>query len=337
MGRGAALAVGLMVAGCTIETGGSSDFGGGQQTDGTTGGGSAGGSSDAASTDDDEPVDGASGDEGSAEHGDSPAYDVAPGLDPDDGSDEGCNKIDLLFVVDNSNSMGDDQNNLVANVPAFISGIEDAVLEGNDVHVGVVSTDELYVNLDDCHQLGALVTRTVFDTCGPYASAASYMTAADDLDAAFGCAARLGPSGNNSERPIEAMLEVLQGNYTEPGGCNEGFLRSDSLLVVVLITDEEDGEGDPELVYSPGTPPQWFDAVVAARGVEHNVVVLGLLSYNDGPCPPAKPEFSGDNLVAFTELFTHGYAAGICEDYGPYFEQALTITAEACEGYVPVG
>ena len=32
----------------------------------------------------------------------------------------GCSKMDLLFVIDNSGSMGEEQTNLIANFPTFI-------------------------------------------------------------------------------------------------------------------------------------------------------------------------------------------------------------------------
>ncbi|MEB0161126.1 hypothetical protein, partial [Pseudomonas sp. AH2 (2023)] len=76
--------------------------------------------------------------------------------------------------------------------------------------------------------------------------------------------------------------------------CNEGFLRDDALLVVVVITDEWDGPGDPEDMggqrdppTSLGTPQSWHDAVVAAKnGLGQNVAALAITNYKDGPCPP---------------------------------------------------
>src|SRR5262245_29508084 len=45
--------------------------------------------------------------------------------------------LDLLFMVDNSNSMREEQANLTSNFPAFLTALGSA----SDVHVGVVSSD----------------------------------------------------------------------------------------------------------------------------------------------------------------------------------------------------
>ena len=49
--------------------------------------------------------------------------------------------VDLLFVVDDSPSMTDKQNNLAANFPSFIAPL--AAIEAGlpDLHIGVVTTD----------------------------------------------------------------------------------------------------------------------------------------------------------------------------------------------------
>ncbi|MFI5293357.1 MAG: hypothetical protein ACHQ02_10870, partial [Candidatus Limnocylindrales bacterium] len=56
---------------------------------------------------------------------------------PDAGPAARCEKIDFLFVVDNSGSMGEEQTNLATNFPAFIALIEDS---GLDYRVAVTTT-----------------------------------------------------------------------------------------------------------------------------------------------------------------------------------------------------
>ncbi|MEM6995465.1 MAG: hypothetical protein AAF721_33455 [Myxococcota bacterium] len=59
----------------------------------------------------------------------------------DDGTNGiGCQKIDFLFVVDNSGSMADEQQNLVSSFPDFFDTIA-ATLEADDFHIMVVTTD----------------------------------------------------------------------------------------------------------------------------------------------------------------------------------------------------
>jgi hypothetical protein len=58
----------------------------------------------------------------------------------DDGGRTGCEKVDFLFVVDNSASMEDEQQNLVASFPGFIDAIQ-GTLMAQDYHIMVVDTD----------------------------------------------------------------------------------------------------------------------------------------------------------------------------------------------------
>ncbi len=289
------------------------------------------GSGSAADDDDDGPDDGVAFDLGSppADGGDAPPPEL------------GCSKIDFVFVVDNSLSMEDDQDNLVANFPALIDGIESSLEEVDDFHVGVVATDAYGWNTPACRRMGGLVTQTGGDAssmavCGPFAEGHNYMTEADDLGDTFACAAKMGVGGFGVEAPMDALGAVVRGDVAGPGECNEGFVRDDALLVAVIITDEWDGPGDPELLTSAGTPQDWYDTVLDAKQFPENAAVVSLVNYAGGACPPLEPVNDGQQLVAFTELFgSNGFVGGICDDYGPVFSQAVDLIDEACKNFQP--
>ncbi len=63
------------------------------------------------------------------------------GTDPSTGTAAGCAAIDFLFVIDNSGSMSDEQQNLVASVPSFVAAIESTLGVAADFHVMVVDVD----------------------------------------------------------------------------------------------------------------------------------------------------------------------------------------------------
>lgn len=261
--------------------------------------------------------------------------------------EEGCTKVDFLFVIDNSGSMGDEQDNLTNSFPGFISGIQGALEQVDEYQVGVVTTDAYSYNTASpgCNVLGGLVTRTggsnsSNQVCGPYAAGFNYMTELDDLNVAFACAADVGTSGSGIERPMDAMTNVLNKVHGGPGQCNEGFLRDDALLVLVIITDEYDGPGDPESNPSTGDAAAWYDTVVAAKlGIPENAVALGLLNYQGGPCPPTSTVYDGVNIMNFVQMFgANGFLGGVCEpDYGPVFADAVGIIQDACNNFVPPG
>ncbi|MGC9043688.1 MAG: hypothetical protein ACP5KG_07520 [Myxococcota bacterium] len=56
-------------------------------------------------------------------------------------------KSDILFLVDNSGSMAQEQENLAKNLDKFINGIISAQ---NDFHIAVITTDVDYLPLDEC-------------------------------------------------------------------------------------------------------------------------------------------------------------------------------------------
>jgi hypothetical protein len=276
-----------------------------------------------------------------------PKFDL--GVQPDAGPpvEEGCTKVDFLFVIDNSGSMADEQDNLTASFPGFISGIQGSLEQVDEYQVGVVTTDAYGPNdaSPGCGVLGGLVVQTggsdsSSSVCGPYAGGTNFMTEADDLNTAFACAADVGTAGDGCERPMDAMGNVLNKVHGGPGACNEGYLRDDALLVIVIITDEYDGAGDPEGCASGGDPASWYATVVASKlGIPENAVALGLLNYAGGQCPPADSVYDGGNIVNFVSMFgPNGFLGGICEpDYGPVFADAVGIIEEACNNFTPPG
>jgi len=289
-----------------------------------------------------------------------------------------CDKIDLVFVVDNSASMFDEQLSLQASFPEFVEQIEQ-VLPSGDYQVLVLDTDvgpwndgcyaAIYGSFDcglwcganceegcncECNaepcapfspmpcdaQLGAgRVTNSAGAPCGIPAGRRFLRPEDPDPAGAFQCMATVGLLGSPNERPMQALTTAL-GVLGEPGGCNEGFLRDDALLIVTVVTDEDDKA-------SLGEPADWTAALVEAKGgFESSVVVLGLLGDADVPgglCSPFDPtDNSGASaavrLRAWAESFPFGRWGSVCEpDYVPFFRDAVEAIDEACEEFIPAG
>ena len=266
------------------------------------------------------------------------AEDEGPGLNFDLGNvpdsppyDESCGLVDFLFVIDNSGSMGDEQLALINSFPAFINGIEATLDTVDSIHVGVTSSDNYSANVGGCQSIGSLVVRTGgFDSsnsmCGPYADGANYMSEEDELGAAFACAAQIGTDGSPDERPMQAMINGVNGTYGGEDQCNEGFIREDALMVIIIITDEPD-------IYTNGSSMNWFDDVVAAKdGIPENVVVVSLINTPGGNC---FGETAWD-IADFTTMFgENGFMADICvPNLATVFDQAIEIIDVACENHL---
>lgn len=264
-----------------------------------------------------------------------------------------CTKVDFMFVIDNSGSMGSFQANVVANFPAFINGIQNSLEDVQSYQVGVITSDEYTANKPGCQELSSLVVQTDSSgsgsVCGTgpgstYADGYNFMTENDDLATTFSCAASVGTFGDAFERPMQAVVEAVQKVEGDPGECNEGFLRDDALLVIIVITDEADGPGDPDGTPGTGTslgdPVSWYDDVVAAKaGIPENVVAVAMVNTPGGPCPPFGTTDNGINIATWAQMFgPNGFVGGICEpDYGPIFQEAIAVIDEACENYIPPG
>ena len=67
-------------------------------------------------------------------------------------------------------------------------------------------------------------------------------------------------------------------------------------------------------------------------------MVVSFINYNGGACPPNSDYYNCENIKQFTEMFTFGFLAGICEpDYGPVLVSAIDVIDEACDNYISPG
>jgi len=255
---------------------------------------------------------------------------------------ERCSAVDFLFVIDNSGSMEPHQQNLRNSFEPFIGGIRTALDDVDDFHVGVVTTDGYRGNTEGCRSVGSLVTsvRGDFNTnveCGPFVEGNRFMTERDDLGESFRCVASVGIEGSNDEQPMRAMERAIdeeQGPwwYDE---CNAGFVRHEGLLVTVIITDESDGQQDAGSTREVREPLDWFSTVERVKGREENAVMVALVNGVTPECPTDNPVFQGDEIAEFTNMFTHGFVGGICDqDYGDVFAIAVSEIDEACSSFV---
>ena len=268
---------------------------------------------------------------------------------PDPCADSTCKQIDLLFVIDDSPSIAQWQQQLLQALLSLNLGpVGDLVKDSCDAHVGVVTTGELYAhNPPACQGSGALVRVGVGgDDC---VEGRPYATQADDIGAAMACMVLVGSDGPSDERAVQSLLDALSEPLNEPGGCNDGFFRPDSLLVVVLISDEDDDADDGELPdqQTAGAPQEWFDQIVAFKGSAERVVFTALLgpTTEPSPCPwtPGGADGTGAEpplrLLPFVELFPRRATASICQDdysgfiQGPLYSQIVA----ACEAHAAGG
>jgi len=131
---------------------------------------------------------------------------------------EPTNKVDILWVVDNSRSMEGEQAEVASKFAAFIGNVE---ASNADFHIGVVTTD-----MTDPDQRGKLQGDPL------------YLTSSDDYIPLFQERVLVGTAGSDQEKGIDAAWTAL----SEPlvSGFNGGFRRNDATLSVIYLSDEND-------------------------------------------------------------------------------------------------
>lgn len=217
---------------------------------------------------------------------------------------DNVDKVDLLFMIDNSGSMSHEQESLAVELPNMIRVLTSGDLNHDgdnddpgdfrgvrDLHVGVITSDMgtgghtvATCARSDFGDDGILRTQgNTADGCdATYPSILTYASdggvSPEDFARDVACVSTLGTGGCGFEQQLEAILKALSptqarpwthadyvapGTPGAPGGLdrefyrgsaphgdreNDGFLREDSVLAIIPLTDEEDCSAqDPEL------------------------------------------------------------------------------------------
>lgn len=160
--------------------------------------------------------------------------------------------VDVLWVIDNSGSMGNDQAALADNFPVFM---EYFLNSGLDYHIGVVTTD--IDSPSDSGKLRSVGGELWIDPDTP------------DAIASFQELAVVGTNGSSTESGVGAAYVALE---ERANGYNAGFLREDASLHVVTISDEEDYT--PDYIISASEMANYLNGLkIRDDMVTYNVVV----------------------------------------------------------------
>ena len=272
-----------------------------------------------------------------------------PVFPPDDsGGSSGCQKIDVLFVIDNSGSMGQEQMNLITNFPMFINVLNQS---GLDYRVAVTTTAREYHYSMSFPVGGNIPMNTGAGENGAMINPAScnmtkrWIEKTDPTPAqTFSCVANVGTNGNADEMPLGAMRDAFEDRMADM--TNAGFHRPDALLGVVFLTDENDCSyeqpvtlGFSETLCSAQMEPatnyvSFLDAYTGHRSRWAAAAIAGM---GPGSCMS-----TCGNAVEATRLKEFVAAAGaqarmssICDgDLSVSLQQTLALFQSACGGVI---
>lgn len=129
------------------------------------------------------------------------------------------NKVDIIWIVDNSSSMQQHQARLSQQIPALVNSLQNLKM---DYRMVAISTS-MGSDGSGGHFLGS---PTVLTPSTP------------NLQGLLSSRILLGEGGSDRERGLLSLETVLSPGYL--AGEGSGFLRDDALLAVIALSDEDD-------------------------------------------------------------------------------------------------
>lgn len=171
-------------------------------------------------------------------------------------------QVDVLWTIDNSCSMADEQDNLSENFPLFIAYF---LGSGLDFHIGVTSTDIDRSGPGNDGNLRVAGGVTYIDTRTP------------SPEIVFSTMARMGVSGSGNEKGLGATFKALE---LKRDTTNAGFYRDDASIHTVIISDEPDQT--PESLITQPEFEAWYDGLKQANDDRTFSSIVSMSGYNRG-------------------------------------------------------
>jgi hypothetical protein len=261
---------------------------------------------------------------------------------------EQCDKMDIVFVIDNSGSMEEEQINLATNYPLFIEVLENYDYD-LDYRVAVTTTGMDYTYEMTIPGFGTMPSTqdggdngTLLQRCD---MTRRWIEHTDPTPAeTFACASQVGYSGPSDEMPLAVMRAAFEDRISD--GTNLGFLRDDALLALVILTDEDDCSyeesvtlGFTESLCDVQIEPvtnylSFLDGLTGDRARWAVAVIAGETSC-DSDWGGAAEAHRLKDFVAQTG--TNAVLSSICDaDLATALEAALDTFDSACEGFPPI-
>ncbi len=269
---------------------------------------------------------------------------LGPGeVDPD----VACKKMDIVFVVDNSRSMQEEQTNLAANFPKFLSVLNKFTSRNGepiDYRIAVTTTG-VDVNVTEVISGSIQPTENQKGDNGKFRTSAGmtrpWLERGDaNVSSTFGTIAAVGLSGPSLEMPLEGSRRALGDRLQD---TNTGFVREDALLGLVYLTDEDDcstsalsvtqadGLDCTQFAEPTTTYTKFFDTLKKGRGRWATAVIAGQTKCTStfGSAVEAKRLKTFVSEVGSSAVFN-----SICDgDLSGALEKALNTFDAACKTF----
>lgn len=219
-------------------------------------------------------------------------------------------KLDILWVIDDSCSMFDEQARLIDNLSQFV-GYADQ--QNADYQMAVTKTEARSRNagrLERCFPHPSVIRHDYADTA--------------TREEAFECLFNVGTNGNGIEAGLGAAKRALERaidpNNNDPSvNPNAALLRSDAKLAIVVMSDEDDQSLDQDAVLR-----DFFFSVKGAHRPDR-VAVHAIAGPTTENCPTGPRGASPGYRYEWMTQQTGGIFFNICrEDWQPVLQDLGT-------------
>ena len=269
---------------------------------------------------------------------------------------EQCRKMDLVFVIDDSASMDEEQTNLASNFPAFANLLNSYTIstgETLDYRVGVTTTGITASYTMVIPALPPIIPMDIRTPSSQQGADGRFRTVSGmtrpwlertdpSMAQTFASVARVGTSGPSLEMQLRAAELAISPS------TNPGFLRQDALLGIVYLTDEDDcsrradgfeSRGDGCATNGDVLPPltdfiNAYDQIKGGRGRWAAAVIAAQTSCesdfgsaDEGIRLKQFAQMAGSNVV-FGDICAGNLTGAL--------QQALDTFQSACENFPPI-
>ena len=196
------------------------------------------------------------------------------------------NKLDIVWIIDDSGSMADEQSALGANFSAFIDNF---IMKDVDFKMAITTTDT-----STAARQGNIVLGSDQKLTSLKAQENPELFKSD-----FRNLVKVGINGNGNEKGLEASEAFMSKHAAS-------FLRPDAYLAVVVISDEED--------QSAKTVSQYSDILKSYKSSAGLVKVYSIVDVNKTNCCQSGITTGGERYKLASKL-TAGLVANIRDDF----------------------
>lgn len=206
--------------------------------------------------------------------------------------------VDILFIIDDSGSMGIHQNNLANNISLFT---DELLLNKNvDYHVGVINTsDEPGIDFPDP------LPDLPGSPGGILKGAPKFVTrTTPDANNVLRNNLRVGDGGSAVEQFFVPGMKALSAPLSQ--NENAGFLRPDAFIAIMVLTDTDDQS-------SGYSPRNFYDFLLSIKGNNPAKILTygGIIPAGSG-CKREQGELDPNRLMEFFSM-TKGGTFTLCD------------------------